>query len=158
MEEPEIFARIREQRGDLASIHQVFENFIPGVEGHYTLYQKIMLDEELPLCRAAREMLAVYVSEANRCPYCVNHHQAALEQHDNSKLDEDKQQVLKKLAESISREPWKTGALKNLFLAAGYNSAHWQHAVMIASYFNMANRLAFAMSLELEPDYRRSCS
>lgn len=41
------------------------------------LYQDIMFAQS-PLKRYQREMLAVVVSAANRCEYCINHHRQAL--------------------------------------------------------------------------------
>lgn len=120
-------------------------------------YRQVMLAEEGPLGRAEREYLAVCVSEANACPYCVRHHRAALDRYQPEALSEQCRELLRRLAEEISATPWKSARLRESFFAAGYSDAQWQHAVMVAGYFNMANRLVLAMGVELEPDYLASC-
>lgn len=57
------------------------------------------------------------------------------------------------------------GGLANIHLAftdfpvaaAGFNKAQWLHSVMVISYFNMANRIAFATGIELEDDFQQTC-
>lgn len=152
-----IFETIEKERGAVAEIYSAFAAFPDAVEGHYHFYKKIMLNSNLPLTRTEREYLAVQVSKANQCPYCISHHQAALDHHDETTLEPQRREVLQALAAMLSETPWKATVLRDRFLSVGYDDYQWQHAVMVASYFNMANRLVLSMGLELEPDYFRSC-
>lgn len=86
----EVFAEIQAKRGGLAEIHTAFEEFPRGVRAHFDLYNGLMLDEDLPLSRLEREVIAVAVSEANTCGYCVAHHSEALAQAGGTLSDEKK--------------------------------------------------------------------
>jgi len=153
----EIFELIRDERGGVANIHRAFDQFPQGVSAHYFFYRQILLADNLPLDRKEREFLAVKTSEANQCPYCIGHHTAAFESIDTGSIRNQRLVALEKLAYTLTREPWKSGLIKDLFLSSGFTSAQWQHAVMIVSYFNFANRCAHAMSLELEDNFKDSC-
>ena len=57
----------------------------------------------------------------------------------------------------MTSRPAEAARLKPEFLAAGFSEAQWQHAVNVVAYFNDTNRLAFAMKMELEEGYEKSC-
>jgi len=151
-----IFDKIEKERGGLAAIHSEFSEFEDGVDGHYYLYKKIMLNENLPLPREEREYIAYKVSLSNECPYCISHHKKAL---DNNFLEIplDLREFYDEFAQVICTGPWKTCLLKKRYLDLKGKDACWQHLVMVASYYNMANRIAFAMELELESTYEDTC-
>ncbi|PIP93705.1 MAG: hypothetical protein COW00_14765 [Bdellovibrio sp. CG12_big_fil_rev_8_21_14_0_65_39_13] len=155
--ENDIFKEIQSARGKVANIHRVFENLPPMVEGHFYFYKKIMLDQDLPLSRQMREYLAVWTSQANECSYCIKHHQAALKLHYADHLDENKMEFFQSLVKTITIEPHKASLFKYKALEYGISAAEYSHAVAIIAYFNMANRLVFAMDTELEEDYVKSC-
>lgn len=152
-----IFDTIQQERGGVAKIHSGFSDFPIGVAAHYEFYRAIMLDENLPLSRHEREILAVEVSQSNSCPYCIAHHQEALNKTEQKTLSDEKYHALQSLSITISSEPHRTSAHCQGFLAAGYTKDQWQHAVMVASYFNFANRCAHAMGLEVEADFQNTC-
>ena len=116
-----------------------------------------MLNENLPLSRSYREFLAVCTSEINKCKYCVEHHREALNKHFDGEIDKFKT-VLRDLAKVLTQEPWKSHLMQKKILALGFSESQWQHAVMIVSYFNMANRCAYAMDLKLESDLSQICN
>ena len=153
----EIFQMIRRERNGVASIHSAFKDFPQGVAAHYQLYKQIVLMDDLPLPRAEREFLAVKTSEANMCPYCIGHHQSALDNLASAPTDLNRANALNFLAETLTKAMWKTSPLKRTFLDAGFTEAEWQHAVMIVAYFNFANRCVHAMGLELEEDFETTC-
>ncbi|RLA64663.1 MAG: hypothetical protein DRQ88_10575 [Epsilonproteobacteria bacterium] len=148
---------IIKKRGALANIHKVFLDFPQGVAGHFALYEKIMLEEDLPLSREIREFIAVEVSKANECPYCITHHSEAYKNF-AQKLDRGKAELLREFSQVSSKEPWKASIFIKKFKEAGFSHPQYLHAVMVASYFNMANRLAFSLSLEIEPDFEKLCN
>jgi uncharacterized peroxidase-related enzyme len=118
------------------------------------------------LDRAHREMIAVAVSGANGCGYCVAHHSSAL-----AKYVEDKQ-LIGRLAKSpleTNLEPKEKTMLAyavkvtkspNLVAendimelrGAGFNDEQILQLATIASYFNFVNRLASGLGVRLEEE------
>lgn len=153
----EVYRLIEAERGGLATIHTSFSEFPEGIQAHYQFYKSIMLEDVLPLERADREYLAVEVSKANACPYCIAHHTEALK-NTKAQLHKHKLQALSSLAETLTKTPWKSSVLHSEFLASGYTEAQWQHAIMVVSYFNFVNRCAHARGLEIESDFESTCT
>lgn len=152
-----IFEKIKKERGGVANIHTAFSKFPIGISAHYDFYKSLILNDDLPLGRAEREFIAYRISEENNCSYCINHHKAAFRT-TKIGLDESIQVVLSDFSRVISKEPWKSSLFNEVFLNNGYTEAQFQHAVMVASYFNFVNRCAFAMGLELEEDFEKMCN
>lgn len=160
--EVSIWEKIKAERGGIAQIHEVFHDYLDGVEAHYDFYKRVVIsqDNEQTLSRLEREYLAYKVSEYNQCPYCYKHHKSAFENIEvisNQKIEPQKLELLDQLAQSLTLSPWKTAQLKKRFMSI-FSEVKWKHAVMVAGYFNMANRLAFAMDIELEENFTQTCS
>lgn len=153
----DIFKKIYEERGGVAEIHSSFEAFPEGVSAHYQFYKQLILADGLPLSRAEREFLAIKTSEANKCPYCISHHQAALKNFSSAPIASDRALALEILAETLTKSTWKSSTIRQSFLDAGFTESEWQHAVMVVAYFNFANRCAHAMGLELEENFQLTC-
>ncbi len=156
----QLLDKIQDKRGSIASSHSSFSQFPTGIEAHFEFYEKTLLQEDLPLSRAEREWLAVETSRANACPYCIGHHSQALSNHlkeNESQLEGPKRELFSSFAKTLTLEPWKAKVFQKKFQDQGLTQAQWQHAVFVVSYFNMANRLAHAMDLQLEPDFQSSC-
>ncbi|MGE0525600.1 MAG: carboxymuconolactone decarboxylase family protein [Bdellovibrionales bacterium] len=153
----EIFQTIHKERNGVASIHTAFKDFPEGVAAHYQLYKQIVLVDDLPLPRVEREFLAVKTSEANKCPYCVGHHQSALDNFATALINPNRANTLQTLAETLTKTMWKASLLRTSFLESGFTEAEWQHAIMIVAYFNFANRCVHAMGLELEENFQATC-
>lgn len=160
--EVSIWEKIKAERGGVAQIHEVFRDYLDGVEAHYDFYKRVVIckDSERTLGRLEREFLAYRVSEYNQCPYCYTHHKSAFENIkvvSQKNIGPEKLELLDQLAKSLTLTPWKTAQLKKRFIAL-FSEIKWKHAVMVAGYFNMANRLAFAMDIELEENFAQTCS
>lgn len=155
MAELEIFKKIKTERNKVANIHKVFECFPEAVDGHFYFYQKVILNDG-PLTRGERELIAVLVSEENQCEYCIRHHGEALKVYHLEVLQE-RIDFFQKLAKVISKEPWKASLLKDEATNIGMTASEYAHAIMVASYFNMANRLIYGMNIELEDSFEESC-
>lgn len=138
----------------VANIHSVFMPYPNGVLAHYRFYSRVVLSEG-PLPRIIRELIATEVSRTNRCDYCFHHHNEALSQNLFEEVLEDEKIYFKKFAEIISHHPRQAIQLKESFPYKAEGT--WEHAVMIASYFNMANRMASAMEVEVEENFQISC-
>lgn len=72
-----VYDAIAASRGKIAEVHTIQSLNPPTIPAHMELYRTVMFSHS-PLSRAEREMIAVVVSETNRCRYCVAHHGAAL--------------------------------------------------------------------------------
>lgn len=155
----DIFKKIEEERGGLAQIHSVFLEFPQAAKAHHDFYKSMLLDEDLPLTRLQREALAYFTSESNVCTYCVGHHKAAYaQQMKDGCLKDETVRLFAQLAECLSKGSTAVHALEAEFTNAGFTRAQWLHSIVVVSYFNMANRIAFATQIELEEDFEKTCN
>lgn len=72
-----IYDELVKSRGKLAEVHKIQSLNHETIRSHMALYMDIMFGMS-PLSRAKRELLAVVVSMANKCKYCIKHHGEAL--------------------------------------------------------------------------------
>lgn len=72
-----LYAELRASRGKVANILRVHSLRPAALRRHLELYLELMFAPG-GLSRRQREMVAVVVSRANRCEYCVQHHLQAL--------------------------------------------------------------------------------
>jgi AhpD family alkylhydroperoxidase len=151
-----ILQTIQRERGGVASIHSSFSEFPEGIEAHYQMYRALVLQDGLPLPRHEIELLATATSEANVCPYCITHHSEALKNL-NATIPPAREALLRKLALILTTNPWKSSLLQDEFLSGGFTKAEWQHAVMVVSYFNFANRCVHALGLQVETNFAETC-
>src|SRR6056297_1737440 len=81
------YKQIKKSRGKIANIHKIHSLNPESLKNHMDLYMNIMFSDS-GLKREQREMIAVVVSSANECNYCINHHGEALNYYwkDNKKL------------------------------------------------------------------------
>jgi len=161
-----IYDNIIEKRGRLAEVHKIQSLNPESIAAHIDLYMTIMFGKS-PLKRYQREMIAVVVSAANQCDYCVAHHGNALNHFwkDQKKV----QQVTKDYAKAgLSeadlllcqyafvltvlpgeiKEEKHTEKLKS----AGLDDRAILDAALITSYFNFVNRMILGLGVQLEED------
>lgn len=154
-----IFSKIKTERGMVARIYSDFEAFPESVAAHFEMNKALMLVENAPLPRIEREYLAQETSRSNGNEYCGTHHKQA---YDNlklkNKIPDERLEVLGELADLLTHRPEEAAKFKPEFMSVGFTEAEWQHAVNIIAYFNYTNRLAFAMGMELEVGYEKSCN
>jgi len=130
------------------------------------LYNNLMLAES-GLSKLEREMIAVVVSAANRCHYClVAHGQAVRALSGRPELGEmlvtnwrvadltARQKAMlsfaEKLTEASSRiEEQDRAALRDV----GFNDRDIWDIVSVAAFFNMTNRVASATDMRPNPEY-----
>ncbi|MDE1961863.1 MAG: peroxidase-related enzyme [Xanthomonadaceae bacterium] len=159
------YARIREERGRVANILKVHSLRPAALEHHLELYMGLLYGPG-KLTRAQREMIAVVVSRANRCEYCVNHHREALARYvrDSTMLDliesdfaaadvPPPTRALLVYAERLTREPESIrGEDIKTLRAAGFGDEEILHANLIAAYFNFVNRIALGLGVDYNAD------
>jgi len=164
----EIYARIREARGKVAHIMRAQSLHPEALEAHLSLYLALMFSPG-GLSRAERELIAVVVSAANGCGYCLAHHAAALEHHWDDgervqavardwralELPERTRRILA-FVEKLTRRPRDVGEGDVCSLrAAGLGDREILDAVLIASYFNFVNRVALGLGVAPSPEETR---
>ena len=74
----EVYNELTSSRGKIAEVHKIQSLNPQSIRDHMNLYMTVMFARS-PLSRAEREMMAVIVSSANGCAYCIRHHGEALD-------------------------------------------------------------------------------
>ena len=161
----EIYRELKEERGKVANIMKVHSLNPQAMKAHLDLYVTLMFGKS-GLSRQERELIAVAVSAANGCEYCVHHHAVALNQYwrDEGKIGrliEDPQSVdlperarqmfhyavkLTKSPDGINRDD--VDALHQ----TGLTDEDILNVNLIASYFNFVNRIAIGLGVEFTPE------
>lgn len=138
---------------------------------HYDLYRDLMLLPG-PIPRVQREMVAVVVSAANGCRYCLLHHGANLRrqlEHSGRRPDDGRvfvgtlsedwtqadlspsERTMLHFAVRLTREP---GGVREeditALRAVGFNDEAIHDLCAVAAYFNFVNRMAIGLGVEVE--------
>ncbi|HZH27861.1 MAG TPA: peroxidase-related enzyme [Azospirillaceae bacterium] len=160
------FAKCREKLG-----------FVPNVLRSYTLkpeklkafvefYDELMLAPS-GLTKLEREMIAVVVSSANRCYYClVAHGQAVRRLSGDPELGEmlvmnyrvaklePRHRAMLDFAWKLTTTPWEVGdADREGLKAQGFTDEDVFDIANVAGFFNMSNRVASAVDMIPNPEY-----
>ena len=151
--------------------------FVPNVLAAYSfdqtklrafvnLYNDLMLGES-GLSKLEREMIAVVVSSANHCYYCLVAHGAAVRQlSGDPQLGEmlvmnwrtaplpSRQRALLEFAHRLTVAPAEVGeADRALLREAGWSERDVWDAASVAGFFNFTNRVATATEMMPNPEY-----
>lgn len=112
-------------------------------------------------------MIAVIVSAANNCEYCIEHHGEALNHFwkDKAKvkaLSENYQEIslnekdrsLCDYAFKLTKEPEKINETEdiNRLKACGFDDRSILDAALVTAYFNFVNRMVMGLGVHLEED------
>jgi len=166
----DIYREIASVRSGIAEVHRVQSLNPRALGAHLELYRAVMFARST-LSRNARERIAVVVSAANQCAYCVAHHAEALRQ-----LGDDRA-VVDSLARGelpVELEPADRGLLRWARTAAlqpcdcsqsdlqslrsmGFDDRAILDAALTVAYFSFVNRLVLALGVEVEEDYASTC-
>lgn len=129
-------------------------------------YNTLMLGESR-LSKLEREMVAVVVSSANRCFYClVAHGQAVRKLSGDPQLGEmlvmnyrvavlpERQKAMLDFAWRLTTSPWEVAAEDRARLeAAGLSQDEIFDLSDVIAFFNMSNRFAIASDMMPNPEY-----
>lgn len=154
----------RSSRGAVAALWQAAAPDPAALASLHQLYRALMADPA-PLTRAQAELIAVVVSATNGCGYCVAHHgpklaaalgdealarAVAMDYRDANLVARDR--VLLDYAVALTCEPSerKREDVERV-REYGFGDEAIVRATAIASYYNLANRLASTLGVELEP-------
>lgn len=157
----EIYADLIKSRGKLANIMKIQSLNPAAMKAHMDLYLALMFRASC-LKRAEREMIAVTVSVANQCKYCINHHAEALNFYwkDQTKLQRfiadfeamelpSHQQAMLRYARKLTLHPeaMEEEDIRQL-KENGLNDRDILDINLIVSYFNFVNRIANGLGVE----------
>jgi len=160
-----VYAELIEKRGKISNILRVHSLNPDALGNHLDLYMTIMFGKS-GLSRAEREAIAVVVSAANDCAYCVSHHVEALRRYikDEETLEmlasADGLETLEPRLSNIVRHADKLtsapSAMTEIDLgelrAVGLSDSDILDLTLIVSYFNFVNRIALGLGVSFSDD------
>lgn len=152
-------------RGKLADVH-IIQSLNPAtIVSHMNLYKDILFGQS-PLKRPQREMIAVIVSAANQCEYCLLHHQEALLHYwkDEHKVDllvrqpdsagmSEQDFNLCVFARDLTLNPELSTQQKiEVLKQTGLTDRAILDATLVVAYFNFVNRIVLGLGLNVDKD------
>ncbi len=152
-------------RGKLSNILAVHSLHPKAMTAHMDLYMAIMFGPS-GLTREEREMVAVVVSAADQCPYCILHHGTALNHYwkdeervarfidDPRSVDvSPKMRVILDYAVQLTERPSGIEEAEIVRLRdEGLTDEEILSLNLIVSYFNFVNRIALGLGVEFSED------
>ena len=154
------FKKCQEKLGFVPNVLQAYAFDMPKLESFVAMYNDLMLAPS-GLSKLEREMIAVAVSSANRCYYCLTAHGAAVRA-----LGEDpvlgelmvmnfraarlskRERAMLDFAVKLTVEPWAVEeADRDALRKAGFSARDIWDIAAVAGFFNMSNRVATATDM-----------
>ncbi len=160
------FALCKEKLGFVPNVLRAYSFSEPKLRAFVDMYNDLMLADSR-LSRLEREMIAVVVSSANRCYYCLTAHGATVRQlSGDAELGEllvmnyraaplpRRQRVMLNFAHRLTTVPDEVGASDRKRLkAAGFSARDIWDISAVAAFFNMTNRMASAVDMMPNAEY-----
>lgn len=160
------FAVCDEKIGFLPNVLAAYSFSEPKLRAFIGMYNDLML-ENSGLSKLEREMIAVVVSSANRCYYCLTAHgQAVREMSGDPALGEllvmnyrvakltKKQRAMLDFAHKMTVTPDQVGeADRRALRRAGFKDRDLWDIAAVTSFFNMTNRMATAIDMMPNEEY-----
>lgn len=161
------FAKCREKLGFVPNVLLAYAHDNAKLEAFATFYNDLMLAPS-GLTKLEREMIAVCVSSVNRCYYCLTAHGAAVRQlSGDPELGEQlvmnyraaalppRQRAMLDFAVKLTERSHEVEeADRELLREAGFSERDIWDIAAVASFFNMSNRMASAVDMRPNPEYR----
>ena len=154
---------LQRQLGFVPNVTKLFSLWPEIFRLNQQLFETVMLAKtELP--NPVKEMIALVVSKANACNYCVTHHSNFLlrygiggnvvgqlgDDFHQAPLDEQTRKLLE-YAEKVTRHAYKiTDEDVNELRHIGWTDRQILEATVVAAQFNFVNRIVNALGAELE--------
>jgi uncharacterized peroxidase-related enzyme len=164
----EIWAKATDKLGFVPNVFAAYSLKPQRLRNFMAMNKEIMLAES-GLSRLEREMVAVVVSSANRCYYCLVAHGAAVRQlsgdpelgemmamnYRDAPLDA-RQRAMLDFAWKLTTTPWLVGDEDRAALkAAGLTEGDIFDLADTIGFYNMSNRMASAMDMMPNREYHR---
>jgi uncharacterized peroxidase-related enzyme len=160
--------KCQEKLGFVPNVLQAYAFDMPKLEAFVAMYNDLMLAPS-GLSKLEREMIAVVVSSANRCYYCLTAHGAAVRA-----LGEDpvlgelmvmnyraahlskRERAMLDFAVKLTVEPWAVEEADRAALRkAGFSARDIWDIAAVTGFFNMSNRVATATDMRPNSVYHR---
>ncbi len=155
-----IYDDLIKSRGKISNILKVHSLNPDALKAHLDLYMAIMFGKS-GLTRQERECIAVVVSRADNCEYCVNHHAESLSRYikDECLLEQIKQDysqasLPKRLmsichyAHKLTTKPGQQSQQDLILLKQqGLSDKDILDMTLIVAYFNFVNRIALGLGV-----------
>ncbi len=160
------FGVCEEKLGFVPNVLAAYSFSQPKLRAFVNLYNDLMLAES-GLSKLEREMLAVVVSSANRCYYCLTAHGAAVRAlSGDAELGEmlvmnwrtaklpARERALLEFAHKLTVTPAEVGEADRAALReAGFAECDIWDAASVVGFFNYTNRVATATDMMPNPEY-----
>jgi uncharacterized peroxidase-related enzyme len=165
-----LYRALGSSRGGVARVHLAQSLNPRAIKAHLELYKAVVFARST-LSRIDRERLAVVVSAANRCDYCIRHHGEALRQLGNDPqvaaelesgqipagLGEAERALLTWAARSTRQPASASEEDVQTLRRAGYDDRAILDATLTVAYFNFVNRIVLMLGVDLEEGFERLC-
>ena len=160
-----IYDDLIKSRGKIANILKVHSLNPDALKSHLDLYMSIMFSKS-GLSRKERECIAVVVSRADNCEYCVHHHAESLSRYirDEELLNQIKKDYTQAnlperlmaichYAQKLTVHPGHQSSedLKHL-KSFGLSDKDLLDTTLIVAYFNFVNRIALGLGVAFSLD------
>ena len=160
----EIYDAIKAQRGKVARILGVHSLDPGALQHHLDLYMHLMFSPG-PLSRREREAIAVTVSAANGCAYCVAHHMEALQRYEKDeavltavreapdRLVAPRLRAMLLYARTLTVAPSTLDKAQVVALRAeGLTDQDVLRINLVTAYFNFVNRIALGLGVKADAE------
>jgi len=161
----DIISKVVGERGKLSNILKIHSLLPKTMITHLDFYMSVMFDKA-GIRRADAELIAMVVSAANKCDYCVNHHAEALKFYwkddekvkqvaeDFRKLDlTEKQNAMLEFIEKLTLTPGNMKEDDVIKLREnGFSDEEILSITLITNYFNFVNRNANALGVDFSEE------
>ena len=160
------FAKCRDKIGFVPNVLEAYAFAPRKLQAFVDFYNDLMLAES-GLSKLEREMIAVAVSSANHCYYCLVAHGAAVRQlsgdpalgeqlamnYRAAALSPRHKAMLDFAAQlTVAPETIEDGD-RDALREAGFSDRDIWDIAAVASFFNMSNRMAAAVDMQPNPEY-----
>lgn len=154
------FAKCDEKLGFVPNVLQAYAHDNAKLEAFAAFYNDLMLAPS-GLSKLEREMIAVVVSNENRCYYCLTAHGAAVRQLSSDPVLgeimamnyraaalEPRHRAMLDFAAKLTEAPWRVEEEdREALRQAGFGERDIWDIAAVASFFNMSNRMASAVDM-----------
>lgn len=161
-----IWAKCIEKLGFVPNVFSMYSKRPQRLRNFMAMYNEIMYSAS-GLTKLEREMVAVVVSSANRCYYCLVAHGAAVRQMSGDpQLGEmlafnhrvavlsDRQRAMVDYAALLTEAPEHASeAEREALREVGFSDADIFDICEVAGFFNMTNRVAHGVDMMPNPEY-----
>jgi uncharacterized peroxidase-related enzyme len=160
------FAKCQEKLGFIPNVLRAFSFDVAKLKAFVAMSDDLMLAKS-GLSKAEREMIAVVVSSANHCHYCLVAHGAVLRKLTGDPMFAEtlvanyraagldaRTRAMLDFSWKLTKEPWEIGDDDRAALRkVGFTDRDIWDISAVASFFNMSNRMATAGGQEPNAEY-----